>query len=79
MEINVVAPGKWRYTKVEKNGFVTYKTEKTPSNDSEELMAYEYGQAIKVSMERAMEYTFQKCKVATPPGASIEIGPFWIH
>lgn len=78
-EINVIVPGSWGWNKSIADGIAKYKFNAQPSNDPEELMAYEYATEIKEAMERAMRETFNYCKFPTPAGASVQIGKYWLH
>lgn len=78
-EINAIVPGKWGWNKKIDNDRVTYKFNQQPSEDSEEIMAYEYATAIKEAMEKAMAESFRYCSYPTPAGASIQIGRYWLH
>ncbi len=45
----------------------------------EHAMAYEYGRAMKLGMEKAMAETYDKIGTDIPPGADIDVGKYWIH
>lgn len=80
-ELNGVVPGDCEMIpKIdEKKGLISYKP-KLDLDIGEHALAFEYGEAIRVSMEEAMAETFEiYCQSDIPAGADLAIGKLWIH
>ncbi len=80
MEINAIVPGDIEMVPdIDKSNHRIY-VPKLDLSIGEHALAFEYGEAIRLSMEKSMQFTFEKfCDSDLPAKSSMSLGRTWIH
>lgn len=79
-ECNGTVPGSCEMVSLPnpEKGLIKYDV-KLDLTDPEHALAFEYGEAIRLSMEEAQQETFDLLEVDLPAAAELTIGKYWIH
>lgn len=79
-EIDGTLPGDCEMIPIinEEKGLIKYETH-LDLNNPEHALGFEYGEAIRSSMEEAQQYTFDILEVELPAASELSISKYWVH